>query len=1846
MSDDFFTSVPFTTQDTAQANDFFAQAIAVRFGSAELLTARLLDTTHPPNEQSIKHPSLPLPPPLLPNMSLPPPRLPRTATASTSTPGQSQSVIATHPFTSLPPSALPCYLSDPFTLILDIRPHAAHASARIHNALSLSVPSTLLKRPLFSLSKLAQMLPSPSARARFAAWPSATRILVYDADSAFTPDTSNIAGLLRKFRAEGFTGELGWLRGGFQAVWREARELATTEQPTPDEDDSELADSSGALRTKHLPKAAFSLSSTTAAVPVAGPAGTSAVPQTPAPIPSRAANPFFDTIRQNVELSQGITERIPLRLSRRVRRRINELPFRWLQDIARRSAVRNSASSSRSPASAALESGSESSDDPHTSDPDENDPDVEEGTEALAMQFYRIELAEQRRLRTIMEHHSRESEVAAAAITGNPHTAFERGSVGTLGGGHRTPAGEILSMSAKTVPGPAAFPFSITAGVEKGSKNRYTHIWPFEHARVRLHDGRHQGSHLGKRDNEKSTDRGRSAKETAGEKGKGKQIEQEQEKEKEWRSLSIPEFGVNMNQHLTATGNTAPGTSRHSFDFDMQTWTSGTSGDGGVGDENGQAKETQIQSQSLPRIRLEIDIADQDSHMSEPPTPATALPLPTTPFYTPVDILPSSTRPPQMLAHSAASNSTSVTAGGETGGTQFALPACSLPSLDPLPSFHLHLPSRVGGPRPPIGALASASTSPGSLAVPFGSAARDMPFGVYAEADRSAGPRSRRALSPADDYVNASYVQPLGTRKRYIATQGPLPATFVDFWTLVWEQNVHVIVMLTREVENAMVKCGTYWTDTQYGPLRLELLSTSPATSPSAHCSSTDASKQGFFFALREPPTKSGIGAKVQPTTITRTFALSHTSYPGVPPRTITHLQYLDWPDMNVPEDPRGVLDLVRRVEQAVAESTPGPSPSGSGSLSPGSECLSGSQSPGTGSGSERGGYEKLSFFSSMARVGAGDGGGRWKNRGRGWRHPELDPKTGIAAFALGKAAPVLLHCSAGVGRTGGFIAVDAVLDGIRRELRKSWESQAMKKAAGARARVRVELGSSDSAGASGVDGSEELNADVSTETGASGGGDSIVGQGEGMDVDRHVVELAEMIQDQPGTVPLHITAGDRGNGRKHHHRHHGTNLPCEKESPSPESLVVHVPCAGTEVTSKGDKTANMRLDPQKPGWQSSSTRQWAEQVSDQTHTCAEEGGLPPPIGTPISLSSLPIPSRERSPGSTSSSSGPSALNSVDDSVAGSASGSGSGAERKSGSGSASGASGSGTGSGSGGAPPSLVSKNSISGSVSISASNSGSGTGTGSGSRFGSSSGMESSSFMNLMRARLRDSSATSPSLGSRDSFSSEKAPRAVVPLSQPSAFHVSSGAGPGSDMDVDHPPRPVSVPLHPMGLVTLNAMDLQRAIHQRRSQQKPSLGSSPVASFSSPALPTTVGGSARGVSLFGADAADEPLSRPSSHPSSEELMSPPQEFESGGSADAEGSKIGSTKSIHVMSDESENVGSAKLESGTNIDIGLGSVNGPGTPNRTNTVRDTPSHRDAKGKEKAIIAPMPRVPEDSEIRQPSSVVADLAVFEVDRRAAGHSVIDYKLPRELHSDFSPPLISVLADPICMVVQDMREQRMSLCQSLRQYVFVHAAVIEGALEIVDEERELWGDGGGSDEGGSLDIELGPSVSERGRKSDDSVSQVCFGGVGKVEVAAVGREQGGIRDRTHSLPNVTYATPRWSSEGGNKGGQLPPVTVPSSSGIPSSPPKGKRGPSPTELFKEDKTGALSRSKRPSIKYKFPSDEGIQSPFGSGVSMTVGGTGGASKEAVVVNATGSMRRGPSLMPGKGSPTSGTAM
>ncbi|XP_073693105.1 receptor-type tyrosine-protein phosphatase eta [Garra rufa] len=65
--------------------------------------------------------------------------------------------------------------------------------------------------------------------------------------------------------------------------------------------------------------------------------------------------------------------------------------------------------------------------------------------------------------------------------------------------------------------------------------------------------------------------------------------------------------------------------------------------------------------------------------------------------------------------------------------------------------------------------------------------------------------------SPFDDYINASYMPGYSSKKEFIAAQGPLPCTVNDFWRLIWEKNIHTIVMLTKCNEQGRVKCEEYW---------------------------------------------------------------------------------------------------------------------------------------------------------------------------------------------------------------------------------------------------------------------------------------------------------------------------------------------------------------------------------------------------------------------------------------------------------------------------------------------------------------------------------------------------------------------------------------------------------------------------------------------------------------------------------------------------------------------------------------------------------------------------------------------------------------------------------------------------------------------------------------------------------------------------------------------------------------------------------------------------------------------------------------------------------------------------
>uniref|UniRef100_A0AAV2KXK6 protein-tyrosine-phosphatase n=1 Tax=Knipowitschia caucasica TaxID=637954 RepID=A0AAV2KXK6_KNICA len=169
---------------------------------------------------------------------------------------------------------------------------------------------------------------------------------------------------------------------------------------------------------------------------------------------------------------------------------------------------------------------------------------------------------------------------------------------------------------------------------------------------------------------------------------------------------------------------------------------------------------------------------------------------------------------------------------------------------------------------------------------------------------------------PSSDYINASYIPGSHFRREYIATQGPLPGTKDDFWRMVWEQNVHNVVMVTQCVEKGRVKCDLYWPRDQeplfYGDLIVQMRSES-----------------------------------VLPEWTIREFSICSEDRLG-PARVLRQFHYTVWPDHGVPETTHSLVQFVRTVRDYV------------------------NRSPGAG--------------------------------------------------------PTLVHCSAGVGRTGTFIVLDRLL--------------------------------------------------------------------------------------------------------------------------------------------------------------------------------------------------------------------------------------------------------------------------------------------------------------------------------------------------------------------------------------------------------------------------------------------------------------------------------------------------------------------------------------------------------------------------------------------------------------------------------------------------------------------------------------------------------------------------------------------------------------------------------------------------------------------------------------------------
>ena len=137
-------------------------------------------------------------------------------------------------------------------------------------------------------------------------------------------------------------------------------------------------------------------------------------------------------------------------------------------------------------------------------------------------------------------------------------------------------------------------------------------------------------------------------------------------------------------------------------------------------------------------------------------------------------------------------------------------------------------------------------------------------------------------------YINANFVDsPLKTGdKKIIASQGPLPDTTEDFWRMISEQNVTLIVTTCKVYENGRMKCNKFWID--------------PYEEKSMQVNSSDASlqKELEFVGLTLKPDKEEL--EISEHLTVRKYYLSD-SVLGYTDRLVVQVHYSGWPDHGVP---------------------------------------------------------------------------------------------------------------------------------------------------------------------------------------------------------------------------------------------------------------------------------------------------------------------------------------------------------------------------------------------------------------------------------------------------------------------------------------------------------------------------------------------------------------------------------------------------------------------------------------------------------------------------------------------------------------------------------------------------------------------------------------------------------------------------------------------------------------------------------------------------------------------------------------------------------------------------------
>ena len=241
-----------------------------------------------------------------------------------------------------------------------------------------------------------------------------------------------------------------------------------------------------------------------------------------------------------------------------------------------------------------------------------------------------------------------------------------------------------------------------------------------------------------------------------------------------------------------------------------------------------------------------------------------------------------------------------------------------------------------------------------------------------------------------ETYINANWVSGFAREREYILTQGPMSNTILDFWRMVWESNARNIVMITKLIEGDRVKCEKYFADRGEKYKIGDFLLAWSTTDVHPHFKLTTMTL-GRVDVRRARRRREGQAWVRAPLVHLLTLLLPHLQTKES--RVIRHFWYDSWPDHGVPETTDSVVSFVHVRCGLHLSSRPCCDRRATSSLS------------------------SLSPFSFPPPP------------PRSLPVPQaIDEAKRQAEAEAGGKIPTVVHCSAGVGRTGVFVACDVAL--------------------------------------------------------------------------------------------------------------------------------------------------------------------------------------------------------------------------------------------------------------------------------------------------------------------------------------------------------------------------------------------------------------------------------------------------------------------------------------------------------------------------------------------------------------------------------------------------------------------------------------------------------------------------------------------------------------------------------------------------------------------------------------------------------------------------------------------------